>query len=139
MRGRLIVATLLATAAHAAPSPDRPAARAACEAFTDARELRFRVPTAIVVGRIAPASVREPDAERPEAGQQLVFGTADLVSDGDGKVVRVSYAYWNARDGCGGWEPGQGLRYTFDLADDKTSDGELRIMRYGAPIGSAAR
>ncbi len=139
MRGRLILAALFASAADAAPVPDRPVVRPSCEAFTDARELRFRVPSATIVGRIAPGSVSEPGAEQPEAGQQLVFGTADLISDSDGKVVRVSYAYWNARDGCGGWEPGQGRRYTFDLADDKAADGALRVMRYGMPVGSASR
>ena len=124
-----VVALLAASAAHAVPAPDRQAAKPACEPFTDPRELRFRSPAATVVGRIVPGSVAEPDAEAPEAGQQLVFGTAE-VADDNGKRVRVNYAYWNTRDGCGGWEPARGGRYTFDLADDQASDGALRVMRY---------
>ena len=56
--------------------------------------------------------------------------------DDDGKRVRVSYAYWNSTDGCGGWEPARGNRFTFDLADDKSADGALRVMRYGAGPGA---
>lgn len=120
-----------AQVAAAAPAPDRPAPRPACEPFSDPRELRYRTPVATITGRILPATVAEPDAAQPEAGQQLVFGTAELVGDSDGRRVRISYAYWNTRDGCGGWEPGRGSRFTFELADDKASDGALRVMRYG--------
>lgn len=125
------VLVLAASPVAAAPVPDRPVARPACEPFTDPREMRYRTPAATITGHIVPGTVAEPDAASPEAGQQLVFGTADLVADSDGHRVRISYAYWNTRDGCGGWEPARGSRFTFDLADDKTADGALRVMRYG--------
>lgn len=127
---------LIGGPAVAAPAPDRVAAKPACEAFTDPRELRYRVPAATITGHIVAGSVAEPDAGRPDVGQQLVFGTAELASDDDGKRVRVSYAYWNSTDGCGGWEPAQGRRFTFDLADDKAADGALRVMRYGLQLGA---
>ena len=134
---RLLIAALAAaSAAHAAPTPDRAAPKPACEAFTDQRELRYRQPAATITGHIVAGSVAEPDAGRPDVGQQLVFGTAELASDDDGKRVRVSYAYWNSIDGCGGWEPARGSRFTFDLADDKATDGVLRVMRYGVQLGA---
>ena len=136
MLARLLLVASCASAAHSAPAPDRPAAKPACEAFTDPWELRFRVPAATVTGHIVAGSIAEPDAGRPEVGQQLIFGTAELASDDDGKRVRVSYAYWNSTDGCGGWEPARGNRFTFDLADDKSADGALRVMRYGAGPGA---
>jgi hypothetical protein len=134
---RLLTMMLLAaTAAQASPTPDTTPARPACEPFTDPRELRFRVPSATVTGHIVAGSVAEPGIERPEAGQQLVFGSAVLVGDGDGQRQRVSYAYWNTTDGCGGWEPARGMRLTFDLADDNEPDGALRVMRYGLELGA---
>ncbi len=135
-RRTLPVALLLAAPAAAAPVPDRAPPKPACEAFTDPRELRFRTPAATVTGHIAAGTVEEPDNGRPEFGQQLVFGTADLISDDGGRRYRVTYAYWNTTGGCGGWEPAQGRRFTFDLADDKTEDGALRVMRYGVELGA---
>ena len=132
----LLSLMLAATVANAAPTPDRPTARPACEPFTDPRELRFRPPAATVAGHVVAGSIAEPGLERPEAGQQLVFGTAEIVSDGsDGARYKISYAYWNTTDGCGGWEPARGDRFTFDLADDQAKDGVLRVMRYGTEVG----
>ncbi len=136
MLRRCLPLLLLAAPAAAAPVPDRATPRPACEAFTDPRELRFRTPAATIVGHIVAGTVAEPDSGSPEFGQQLVFGSAELVSDGDGRRVRVSYAYWNTTGGCGGWEPARGARFTFDLADDKAEDGALRVMRYGVELGA---
>lgn len=130
MRAFALLVVLAAIPAHAVPSPDRVAARPACEPFTDPRELRYRSPAATLTGHIVAGSVVESGTDTPEAGQQLVFGTADLADDA-GSRRRISYAYWNTTSGCGGWEPGRGDRYVFDLADDKAKDGALRVMRYG--------
>ncbi len=132
MRHLWLGLVLIAAGAAAAPTPDRRAPRPACEPFTDPRELRFRAPTATVTGRVVAGTVAEPDASAPEAGQQLVFGTAEVEADTGGARTRIAYSYWNTTDGCGGWEPARGGRYVFDLADDKTADGTLRMMRYGS-------
>jgi hypothetical protein len=140
MRVRALAGLLLlaaASAVRAAPIPDRPAARPACEPYSDPREMRYRTPAAKIVGRIAPGSITEPEADPPEIGQVLVFGTADLIAAKDGSRTRISYAYWATADGCGGWEPAQGRTYEFDLADDKASDGALRVMQYGNLIGAS--
>lgn len=130
MRHLWLALAVAAAGASAAPIPDRLAVRPSCEPYTDPRELRFRVPAASITGRVAPGSIAEPDNAPPEAGQQLVFGTAELIADGDGTRSRIAYSYWNTTDGCGGWEPARGGRFTFDLADDKSADGALRVMRY---------
>lgn len=125
---RLLALSLLAVSAQATPTT---APAAGCEAFVDPREVRLRTPDRVVTGRIVAGSVREPDAGRPDIGQQLVFGTADLADVDGGAPVRISYIYWNTVAGCGGWEPGHGGRFVFDLVDDHGRDGALRVMRYG--------
>lgn len=131
-----LLLALAAGPAFAAPMPDRPAARPSCEPFTDERELRFRAPAATISGHIAAGSIVEPGDATPEVGQQLVFGSAELIEDATGARRRISYAYWNTTDGCGGWAPARGARYTFDLADDKAKDGSLRVMRYVTELGA---
>ncbi|TRW18120.1 hypothetical protein [Glacieibacterium frigidum] len=131
-----LLLVLAAAPAVAAPTPDRATTRPSCEPFTDERELRFRTPIATISGHIAAGSVSEPGDKTPEVGQQLVFGSAELVDDATGARRRISYAYWNTTDGCGGWEPARGARYTFDLADDKAKDGSLRVMRYVTELGA---
>lgn len=132
----LLIALAAAVPVSAAPAPDRPTAHPSCEPFTDPRELRFRPPAATISGHIAAGSVAEPGSETPEAGQQLVFGSAELIDDATGTRRRVNYAYWNTTGGCGGWEPARGARYTFDLADDKAPDNSLRVMRYVTELGA---
>lgn len=140
MRARGWTAALLfaaGSAVQAAPIPERPAARPACEPYSDPREMRYRTPAAKIVGRIAPGSIAEADTGPPEIGQVLVFGNAELIAAKDGTRTRISYAYWNTAEGCGGWGPAQGRTYEFDLADDKAADGALRVMQYGNLIGAS--
>jgi hypothetical protein len=132
----MLLSLACAVPALAAPTPDRATSRPSCEPFTDPRELRFRTPAATVSGQIAAGTTAEPGMESPEAGQQLVFGSAELIDDATGTRRRISYAYWNTTGGCGGWEPSRGARYTFDLADDKAADGALRVMRYVTELGA---
>ena len=132
----LLLVLAAATPGLAAPTPDRATARPSCEPFTDEREFRYRRPVATISGHIAAGTLAEPGDNTPEVGQQLVFGSAELIDDVTGARRRISYAYWNTTDGCGGWEPGRGARYTFDLADDKAKDGALRVMRYVTELGA---
>ena len=108
---------------------------AACEAFTDEREIRFRTPARTVTGRIRPGSVAVDAVPPVEFGQMLVLGQAVLEVDGGGEAIPVTFGFWQTRDGCGGWEPGRGAAMTFDLADDKAANGALRVMRAGAAAG----
>ena len=118
--------------ARALPATNLPRDRPACEPYVDVRELRFRAPAATVSGQVVAGSVVEDGADQPAVGQQLVFGTAQVIDDARPLPVRISYVYWKTTDGCNGWEPARGGRYVFELADDKASDGALRVMRYGA-------
>lgn len=121
-----------APAAGALSSLTTPA-KPSCAPYVDEREIRFRVPAATVVGRVVPGSVEEEPVDFPGVGQQLVFGTAQVVEDGKPAPKRVSYGYWLTGGGCGGWGPAQGQKLLFDLADDKAANGALRVMRYGPP------
>ena len=131
----LFLSAILATsAATAVPSLDSAPPKGACEPFVDQVEFRYRAPTATVSGRVVPGSVREDRQEKPEFGQELVFGNAEIEEiDGAGRRFQVWYAYWMTTGGCNGWEPASGRSYTFDLFDEKSKDGTLRVMRYGAP------
>lgn len=120
---------LLAVPAAAAIPPRSAVQKTACEPFVDQRELRFRVPTAVVTARVVPGSVHEDAPDFPDAGQQLIFGTAELLVDGGRRKLFVNYAYWSG-GGCGGWEPARGQAFRFDLHDDRSKDGSLRVMRF---------
>ncbi len=111
------------------------AALPACEAYTDERELRFRVPARTVVGQILPESVVADVQPGVGVGQILVFGRATLAVTGGKERIAISFAYWQAND-CVGWAPARGQEMTFDLADDKTTDGALRVMRAGVAAGA---
>lgn len=127
-------AVLAGSAASAVPTLDSGPPKGACEPFVDQVEFRYRAPTATVSGRVVPGSVREDRQEKPEFGQELVFGNAEIEEiGGAGRRFQVWYAYWMTTGGCSGWEPASGRSYTFDLFDEKSKDGTLRVMRYGAP------
>ena len=131
--GLAMVTALLAAPAAAALSSLGQPAKPACAPYVDERELRFRTPAATVIGHVVPGSVREAPIDFPGVGQQLVFGTAEVIGAGRPEPQRVSYGYWLTGTGCGGWGPAQGQMLQFDLADDKAADGALRVMRYGPP------
>jgi hypothetical protein len=124
------LATVLAAPALAVGIVPAPA-RTACEPYVDTRELRYREPAMTVTGHVVDGTVKEPNYGKPEFGQQLILGTADIIAEDSGKRILISYAYWNTIDGCGRWGPAQGGRYVFDLANDGDKDGSLRVMRYG--------
>lgn len=131
MRLSVLLALLLfAAPAAAAVSTRATPAKPACEPFVDQREIRFRTPTAIVTAHVVPGSIVEDRPDFPEAGQQLIFGTAQLETDGpEMRKLLVNYAYWSG-GGCGGWEPARGANWRFDLHDDRAKDGSLRVMRF---------
>lgn len=133
-----LLAASLAPPAVAAVSRDLGlSSKPACEPYVDERELRFRVPTATVSGRVIPGSVQEDPIDAPEAGKQLVFGTAEIVDEADpARHIRINYAYWATIASCGGWEPARGATHRFDLHDDKSKDGTLRVMRFLTEIGA---
>lgn len=128
---RLLLALLLTLAAPARATPEIER-HGGCDAFIDLREQRLRTPDRTVTGRVVPGSTAEPDEPALPVGTQLVFGHATLAAD-DGERVAVSYIYERSVDGCGGWTPGRGGRFVFELLDDHAADGALRIMRY-APL-----
>lgn len=121
-----LVLLLASTSAGATPEIER---RGGCDAFVDLREIRLRTPDATVTGRIVPGSVAEPQEPELPVGMQLIFGHADLAAE-DGTKRRISYIYERSVDGCGGWTPGRGGRFTFELLDDHAADGAFRVMRY---------
>lgn len=106
-----------------------------CEAFVDEREIRYRTPVRTVRGRIRPESVVIDPIPPVEVGQTLVLGGATLEAAG-GETIPVTFGYWQAHDGCSGWEPARGAAMTFDLADDKAANGALRVMRAGEFAGT---
>lgn len=131
----LIPLALLSAPAAASVTTKATRDKPACEPFVDQREIRFRTPTASVTGRVVPGSIHEDAPEFPDAGQQLIFGTAELFVDAaETRRLFVNYAYWSG-GGCGGWEPARGQPFRFDLSDDKSKDGSLRVMRFLSDAG----
>ena len=125
---RRLLALLLAAATPAVATPEI-GGRGGCDAFVDPRELRLRTPDRTVTARVVPGSTAEPDEPTLPVGTQLVFGHATIAGDA-GERIAVSYIYERTVDGCGGWTPGRGGRFVFDLLDDRAADGALRVMRY---------
>lgn len=121
------LAAIVATpAAQATPVIER---SRSCEAFVDPREIRLRVPDRVVIGRIVPGSLHEPETGPVEIGEVILFGTGTL-APGDGTPpLAISYFYVREA-GCTGWAPGSGARFVFDLIDDHAANGVLRVMRY---------
>ena len=131
----LLLAAAAVPARAATGSAARPAP--ACEAFSDERELRFRAPARTVTGHVVPGSVSIEPQDASGVGMVLTFGHALIAVDGSGERLPVSFAFWQAQDGCGGWEPARGATMTFDLADDHAPDQSLRVMRAGVAAGAA--